>query len=69
MDGLRRLCPLAPRRPGVKAGQRLMAASFVEKNEVFRRERLDGILKRGPLPLDFWPLLLGGAKGFFCEAG
>jgi hypothetical protein len=46
-----------------------MAASLVEKNQVFRRERLDGLLKRGPLPLDFWPLVLGGAKRFFCGAG
>jgi hypothetical protein len=69
IDGLRRLCPLAPRRTGVKAGQRLMAARFVEKDQVFRSERLDGILKRGPLPLDLWPLWLGGAKCFFCEAG
>jgi hypothetical protein len=69
IDGLRRLCPLAPRRAGVKACQRLMAASFVEKDEVVRRERLHGLLNRGPLPLDLWPLLLGGAKGCFCEAG
>jgi hypothetical protein len=68
IDGLRRLCSLAPRRAGVKAGQGLMAASFVEKDQIFRSERLDGILKRGSLPLDLWPLLLGGAKGFFCEA-
>jgi hypothetical protein len=32
IDGLRRLCPLAPRRAGVKACQRLMAAGFVEKD-------------------------------------
>jgi hypothetical protein len=68
-DRLRRLCPLPPRRPGVKAGQRLMAASFVEKDPVFRSERLDGLLKRGPWPLDLWPLVLGGANGFFGEAG
>jgi hypothetical protein len=46
-----------------------MAASFVEKDQVFRGKWLDGLVKRGPLPLDLWPLLLGGAKGFFCEAG
>lgn len=46
-----------------------MAASFVEKDQVFRGKWRDGLVKRGPLPLDRWPLLLGGAKGFFCEAG
>jgi hypothetical protein len=66
---LRRLGSLAPRRTGVKAGHRLMAASFVKKDQGFRSERLDGLLKRGPLPLHLWPLLLGGAKRFFCAAG
>lgn len=69
MGGLRRLCPLAPRRAGVKACQRLMAASCIEKDQVFRRERLNGLLKRGPLPLDLGLLWRGGAAGFFCEAG
>jgi hypothetical protein len=69
IDGLRRLCPLAPRRTGVKACQRLMAARFIEKDQVFRREQLHGLLNRGPLPLDLGLLLLGGAEGFFCEAG
>ena len=61
--------PLAPRRTGVEAGHRLMATRFIEKDEVVRSKRLDGVLKRGPLPLDVGPLLLGGAKRFFYEAG
>jgi hypothetical protein len=69
IDGLRRLGSLAPRRPGVKTGHGLRAARFVEKHQVFRSKRFDGLLKRGPLPLDLGPLLLGGAKGFFCGAG
>jgi hypothetical protein len=69
IDGLRRLGPLAPRRAGVRARQRLTAASFGEKDSVFRRERLNSLLTRGPLPLDLGPLGLGGAEGFFCEAG
>jgi hypothetical protein len=43
-----------------------MAACCIEKDEVVRRAGLDGGLKRGPLPLHFWPLVLGGAKRFFC---
>jgi hypothetical protein len=46
-----------------------MTARFIEKDEVVRSERLDGSLKRGPLPLDLGPFSLGGAKGFFCGAG
>jgi hypothetical protein len=69
IDGLRRRGSLAPRRPGVKTGHGLMAARFIEKHQVFRSERLDGILKRDPLLLDVGPLLLGGAKGFFCVVG
>ena len=69
IDGLRRLGPLAPRRAGVKAGQRLMAARFIEKDQVFRRERLNGLLQRDPLPLHLGLLWLGGAEGCFCEAG
>ena len=67
IDGLRRLCSLAPRRTGVKTGYCLMAARFVEKHQVFRGERLAGILQRGPLPLDLWLLLLGSAKAFFAR--
>ena len=69
MDGLCRQRSLAPRRTGVETGHRLMATSFIEKDEVVRSERLDGVLKHGPLPLDLRPLLLGGAKRFYCEAG
>jgi hypothetical protein len=69
IDGLAGQGPLAPRRPGVEAGHRLMAARFIEKDEVVRSERCNGILKRGPLPLDVGPLVLGGAKRFFFEAG
>jgi hypothetical protein len=69
IDGLRRLGPLAPRRPGVKTGHGLMAARFVEKHQVVRSERFDGLVKRGPWPLDLWPLVLGGAQGFCCGAG
>jgi Transposase len=68
IHGLRRLRPLAARRAGVKAGHGLMAASFVEKDEVFRGERLDAFLKGEPLSLDLRPLLLDGAKRFFYEA-
>jgi hypothetical protein len=46
-----------------------MAASFVDKDALFRREQLDGRLKRGSLPLDLGPLLLGGPKRFFSGAG
>jgi hypothetical protein len=45
-----------------------MATSFVEKDQVFRSEQLDGLLKPGSLPLHLWPLLLGGTKRFFCAA-
>jgi hypothetical protein len=69
IDGLCRQRSLAPRRTGVETGHRLMATRFIEKDEVVRSERLDGVLKHGPLPLDLRPLLLGGAKSFFCEAG
>jgi hypothetical protein len=65
IDGLRRLRALAPRRTGLEARHRLMAARFIETEEVIRSKRLDGGLKRGPLPLHFWLLWLGGAKGFF----
>ena len=69
IDGLAGQSPLAPRRTGVEAGHRLMAARFIEKDAVVRSEWFNGILKRGPLPLDVGPLLLGGAKRFFYEAG
>jgi hypothetical protein len=68
IDGLCRQRSLAPRRTGVEMGHRLMAPSFIEKDEVVRSARLDGVLKHGPLPVDLRPLLLGGAKSFFCEA-
>ena len=69
MDRLGGQGPLAPRCTGVEAGHRLMAARVVEKDEVVRSERFNGVLKRGPLPLDVGPLLLGSPKRFFCEAG
>ena len=69
MDRLGRLRALAPGRTGVEASHRLMAARFIENDKVVRSERLDGLLTRGPLPLDLWPLVLGGAKRFFCEVG
>jgi len=69
IDWLASQGPLAPRRTGVEAGHRLMAARFIEKDEVLRSEWLNGVLKRGPLPLDVGPLVLGGAKRFFYEAG
>jgi hypothetical protein len=69
INGLGGQGPLAPGGTSVEAGHRLMAARFVEKHQVFRRERLDGVLKRGPLPLDLGPFLLGGAKRFFCGVG
>ena len=69
IDGLGRLRALAPGCPGVEAGHRLMAARCVDKDAIFRGEQLDGVLERGPLPLDVGPLLLGGAKRFFFGAG
>jgi hypothetical protein len=53
----------------VYTGHRLRAACFVEKEASFRREQLDGIVKRGPLPLDLGLLLRGGAQRFFYGAG
>jgi hypothetical protein len=69
IDGLYRQRSLAPRRTGVETGHRLLATSFIETDEVVRSERLDGVLKHRPLPLDLRPLLLGGAKTFFGETG
>jgi hypothetical protein len=69
IDGLGGVGALAPGRPGVEAGHGLMAARFVEKDQVFRGERLDVGLERDPLPLDFRSRLLSGAKRFFCGAG
>jgi hypothetical protein len=57
--------PLAPGGASVKMAHRLMAARFVKKDAIFRDEQLDGILERGPLPLDLGPLWLGGAKRLF----
>jgi hypothetical protein len=69
IDRLSRLRALAPRRTGVEAGDRLMAARFIEKDDVLRSKRLDGVLTRCPLLWDLRPLWLGGAKRFFCGAG
>ncbi len=69
IDRLRGLCPLPPWCPGVEAGHCLMTARFIDQYAVFRGEGLDGGVERGALLLDLWPLLLGGAKGFFCAAG
>jgi hypothetical protein len=46
-----------------------MAPRFVEKDEGFRGEARDGVVKYGPLLLDVWLRLLDGAKRFFCGEG
>jgi hypothetical protein len=68
MHGRRRLRPLAPGRAGLQAGHGLGAAGFVEKDDVFRGERLAAFLQGDPLSLDLRPLVLDGAKSVFYEA-
>jgi hypothetical protein len=69
LDGLGGQSPLAPGGARIQTAHRLMAASFVDQYVIFRGERFDGVLERGPLPLDLRPLWLGGAKRFFFGAG
>ena len=69
IDRLGGLGSLAPGSAGVETGHRLMAASFIEKDAVFRGEECDDGVERGPLLLDVWPPWLGGATRFFCGEG
>ena len=69
IDRFGRMGTLTPGGPGIEPDHGLVAAGFIEQEQIFRGHLLEAREEGGALLLDIGALLLGGAKRFFSGVG